>query len=167
MTLRIVVLDGHTANPGDLSWAALERLKDEPDMDRVRELDRKNDEVRERVHREYVIEETEAEADAAGGAASAMSLVRWFLKLKLLLDLVKIAGHAYTAPTIQEAYNYASNTLNLPSFTLQLVGGIFTGDVLIDGGAVGLGWLVQRARSEASRDAARCGIPAPSCSIWY
>ena len=51
-------------------------------------------------------------------------------------DSVKIAGHAYTSTSIQDAYNYASTTLNLPSFTLQLAGQLFTEDLLLDGGAV-------------------------------
>ena len=57
-------------------------------------------------------------------------------------DSVKIAGYAYTSTSIQDAYNYASTTLSLPSFTLQLAGQIFTEDLVIDGGAVVLdgGW---------------------------
>ncbi len=57
-------------------------------------------------------------------------------------DSVKVAGYAYTSTSIQDAYNYASTTLNLPSFTLQLAGQIFTEDLVIDDGAVVLdgGW---------------------------
>ena len=51
-------------------------------------------------------------------------------------DPVKIAGYAYTSTSIQDAYNYASTTLNLPSFTLQLAGQIFNENLTIDGGAV-------------------------------
>ena len=51
-------------------------------------------------------------------------------------DPVKLAGYAYTAPTIQQAYDYASFTLNLPSFTLQLAGQIFDENVNIHGAVV-------------------------------
>ena len=40
-------------------------------------------------------------------------------------DSVKVAGYAYTSTSIQDAYNYASTTLSLSSFTLQLAGQIF------------------------------------------
>ncbi len=39
---------------------------------------------------------------------------------------VKVAGHSYTSTSIQDAYNYASNTLGWSSFTLLLAGEIFT-----------------------------------------
>jgi hypothetical protein len=45
---------------------------------------------------------------------------------------VKIAGYAYTTTSIQDAYNYASNDLSLPSFTLQLAGEIFEFEVYND-----------------------------------
>ena len=49
---------------------------------------------------------------------------------------VKIAGHSYTSTSIQDAYNYASNTLGWSSFTLLLAGEIFTENLLLNGGAV-------------------------------
>jgi len=49
---------------------------------------------------------------------------------------VKIAGDSYTSTSIQDAYDYASTTLALSNFTLQLVGEIFDEDLVLDGGAV-------------------------------
>ena len=44
--------------------------------------------------------------------------------------------HPNTFTSIQDAYNYASTNLNPPSFTLQLAGGTFTEDLILNGGAV-------------------------------
>jgi len=49
---------------------------------------------------------------------------------------VKIVGDSYSPTSIQDAYDYASTTLGLPNFTLQLAGEIFTEDLFLDGGAV-------------------------------
>ena len=49
---------------------------------------------------------------------------------------VKVAGHSYTSTSIQDAYNYASNTLGWSSFTLLLAGEIFTENLLLNGGTV-------------------------------
>lgn len=48
----------------------------------------------------------------------------------------KIVGEAYSPTSIQDAYDYASATLGLTDFTLQLSGEIFTEDLFIDGGSV-------------------------------
>ena len=50
-------------------------------------------------------------------------------------DTVKIGGYSYTSTSIQDAYNYASSDLGLSSFTLQLAGGLFTEDLILNGGA--------------------------------
>ena len=50
---------------------------------------------------------------------------------------VKIDGDTYTSSSIQDAYNHASNVLNLqPNFKLLLAGDIFTENVLFDAGTV-------------------------------
>ena len=55
---------------------------------------------------------------------------------------VQIVGHSSYAPSptsikpIQDAYDYASNDLGLPSFILKLTGEIFNEDLVIDKGAV-------------------------------
>jgi hypothetical protein len=49
---------------------------------------------------------------------------------------VKIVGSAYNPTSIQNAYDHASNTLGLSSFTLLLAGEIFTENLIFDGGAV-------------------------------
>ena len=50
---------------------------------------------------------------------------------------VKIDGDTYTSSSIQDAYNHASNVLNLqPDFKLLLAGEIFTENVLFDAGTV-------------------------------
>ncbi len=48
---------------------------------------------------------------------------------------VKIAEAAYNPTSIQNAYDYASNTLGLSEFTLLLAGEIFSEDLVLDGGA--------------------------------
>ena len=53
------------------------------------------------------------------------------------LGEVKVAGHAYTSSSIQDAYNYASDVLNLqPDFRLLLTGELFTENLLFDSGNV-------------------------------
>jgi len=49
---------------------------------------------------------------------------------------VKIEGNAYTPTSIQDAYDYASNTLGLSEFTLRIAGGLFSEDLVLNGGAV-------------------------------
>ncbi len=48
----------------------------------------------------------------------------------------KIVGDVYSPTSIQDAYDYASTTLALTAFTLQLSGEIFTEDLFLDGGSV-------------------------------
>ncbi len=48
----------------------------------------------------------------------------------------KIVGDAYSPTSIQDAYDYASQTLGLTDFTLQLSADIFTEDLFFDGGSV-------------------------------
>ena len=48
----------------------------------------------------------------------------------------KIVGYSYAPASVQDAYNYASGTLALSDFTLQLTGEILTEDLLLDGGNV-------------------------------
>jgi len=48
---------------------------------------------------------------------------------------VRIVGDAYTPASIQDAYDYANQTLNLTDFTLQLSGDIFTENLFFDKGA--------------------------------
>ncbi len=77
---------------------------------------------------------------------------RWFLPLACFFMLflsvakdeslaaclppAKIVGYSYNPTSIQDAYDYASTTLALTDFTLQLSGEIFTEDLLLNGGTV-------------------------------
>ena len=49
---------------------------------------------------------------------------------------VKIEGDSYTSTSIQTAYDYASTTLGQSDFTLRLAGGLFSENLILNGGNV-------------------------------
>ncbi len=112
-----------------------ERQRDNPDRDRMSELQRKNRQAEESISKDYIEDEVEASADSRDAQAGMLTSVRWFLWLKLITDVAKIAGvffvvwgtlgfvndESVSAPL--RWFGVASSTVVLMSI---LVGGLLT-----------------------------------------
>jgi len=76
---------------------ARERQKGNSDPKRIRKLEQENSKFSREVRKESVEDELEADADSKGSQAGLLSTVRWFLAIKVLLDLFKITGVFFVA----------------------------------------------------------------------
>lgn len=71
---------------------AEEQAKDEPDYGEIEELSQEIMEEQEKLEKEYAVLKAEARADAASSTSTALWFAQIYLRTKVLLDLLKIAG---------------------------------------------------------------------------
>ncbi|OIP38828.1 MAG: hypothetical protein AUK47_11070 [Deltaproteobacteria bacterium CG2_30_63_29] len=71
---------------------AEEEGKDDPDLQKVQDAQDQMDKIRAEVSKEYDALELDAEVNSANGASQSLTFTRWFLRIKLFMDLFKIVG---------------------------------------------------------------------------
>ena len=86
--------DWYEVTEEDRIELAKERVDKEPNQEKIRKLQDDIDDARDDIYEkdEVIEEQTEAAIDEVGSQATTINMVQWFLRLKILFDLAKVAA---------------------------------------------------------------------------
>lgn len=102
--MKIVVLDGHSLNPGDLSWERLEKLGKVDIYDRTRK-----DQIEERIGTAEII------------ITNKTNITRELLEKKKNIKYVGVLATGYNVVDIEAAKDHGVVVTNIPSYGTQAV----------------------------------------------